>query len=173
MRNFMDLSRVLKSLADAFHTIKLKLDGLYDSIGAVGNQFELIETVTTEEDVSTIEINFSAPVSEFIVFIKTEVSADTGTMRIRLIDGETTLHSNVINSAITTSAKYISCRYFEYKGIKTYWLNAAVSTTYTNSQVLASNTFETNTIDKLEFTAATSGVLIPQGSTIEIYGIYA
>lgn len=55
MRNFMDLSRALKGLADAFHTIKLKLDGLYDSAGAIGNQFELIEEITLTEDTAVIE----------------------------------------------------------------------------------------------------------------------
>ena len=102
MNNFMDLSRALKSLADAFHTIKLKLDGLYDSAGAIGNQFELIETVTLEEAVASIEFS-ELNLKKAIVTINMPVSDAT---RFALFLVNNTHFLNITNIMDANNTKY-------------------------------------------------------------------
>ena len=171
MRNFMDLSRALKGLADAFHTIKLKLDGLYDSIGAIGNKFELVETITLTEDVTTVEYSFTKPVSEFMIFINTASAGAVGTMRIRALKGENIIQSIALNNAIAASQRFFSVRLIDYKGDKIYLMSIPSSANNTSSAAYSNVIHQTDSIDKVDFTATTADVPIPQGSIITIYGI--
>ena len=177
MRNFMDLSRALKGLADAFHTIKLKLDGLYDSTGAIGNKFELIETITLEEDTVLIERTTEPDDTPYrfkevyITFVVAEGTVDT-TVNISYNNNNNFgyIGSAIANAQTRFSMFLLTCinglRIGASRGGKRY---QGQNESWTSNNL---GIIDTDDITSLKISAATSPGF-PTGSVINIYAVRA
>lgn len=176
MRNFMDLSRALKSLADAFHTIKLKLDGLYDTAGALGNGFELIETITLTEDVAVIERTTepdNTPYNFSKVFIDCycPVAASTQYCVVQ-INSNNDRACSILQFTDTTNTRYSYALLNKINNMIIGYTKAGQTNTGNNGALSSTHDFffDTN-IEKIKL-VPNLGV-IPTDSIIKIYAVRA
>ena len=174
MRNFMDLSRALKGLADAFHTIKLKLDGLYDSTGAIGNQFELIEEITLTEDAAVIERtttpdNVPYSFSDIIIMVNTP-NTSANTFNVFCYLNEISDYFLMYQTVTANTAKYCKLLVKNINGIFDGYSLAAtglINVSGTNSQP---HVIPAETITKIVLSCPGSFVL-PTDTKVLIYAV--
>lgn len=174
MRNFMDLSRALKGLADAFHTIKLKLDGLYDSAGAIAGNFELIEEITLTEAVALIERTTEPDTtpysfSDVIIYSSIPGDSETAAQGVYTINNKYGYgYSNTIAAAAARFNKVI------IKTINNYFVDYGVGGTTAATQgnwVGHTRLDAAETITSLKIASNPSSVPFPAGSVFQIYAI--
>lgn len=174
MRNFMDLSRALKGLADAFHTIKLKLDGLYDSAGAIGGKYELIEEIRLTEAVASIERNAEPGGADYSfsdVLITSYIPNTSETAAQGVYNVNNTVQWGVTNTIAASAFRYNKFELNDNHGIFKAEAISASGIGTQGGSILWPRVDESVTITSIKIGSNPVSVQFPVDSVFKIYAI--
>ena len=160
----------------AVPTSKLQADHVFFSDGSTLQEqadetFELIDTITVEEAITTISYTLTTPLKE--MYINCAYAAAAGASGVQTNINTTDITIGVANT-LATSARYTQTYVQIYKGfIRGYTSNSTSSAKGAGLMYINPTTQAADAITQIDITSITAAVPIPVGSIITIYGIPA